>query len=173
MKNWLIIGILLIASSNLFGQSKSFLKAQNNFTNGAYKLALVDYKKAIKKEKKNFFYLAEINYKIAECERLLNDTIILKYYLKSIELQKKNQVIHNTMEQKKNNHQMLAKSYFYTGDYIKTEIWFERLFKKGYLNNELAKLYYKTLMFNDKKSEAIRFRDDYINQIEKEIKYEG
>lgn len=133
-----IIAILLLSSS-VYSQSKSYLKAEISYLNGDYKSALEVFLKHEKRNSKGDLY-----YKIADCMMHLDDTLHKKYFEKAIHAYKKEYAYYKNRKLKRHNMYMINKSYYYIGAYLNCIKQSERLMRIEGFDTEVYLFYAKS-----------------------------
>lgn len=155
------IVIFFFISCLSLSQTKTFLKAQHYFSLAKYNQALPLYKKAIKRKKNQGCGI--IFFRVAECYRLGEDTIIKSYYTKYIDYIQKHSCCHNPLQEKINEYKRLGLSYYFLEDFEKAEINFERSIALGLNDINSLKYYYFTLVALDKKEKASKFKNSHLD----------
>ncbi len=139
MKAITIFGIILFLATGIYGQSNSLKKAHDYFAKGEYELAFLKYDKSIKK--KNQPYFEEIYFNMAECKRILYDTIIWSYYRNCINYQ-----YYQDSLQRINSYRRIAFSYYYMSEYESAMLWFKRLKSIEQLDSNEIRVYKHTII---------------------------
>ena len=142
MKAITIFGIILFLATGTYGQSNSLKKAHNYFAKGEYELAFLKYDKSVKK--KNQPYFEEIYFNMAECKRILYDTIIWSYYSNCIYYQ-----FYQDSTQRINRYRRMAFSNYYIGEYERSMLWFKRLKSIEQMDSNEIRLYKQTIIKSD------------------------